>query len=375
MSHRAPSCKILFNNSPGYTHISQIIAGYKMLADRGMIRIEKAVPYRDFRADGNYEHSGIVEVSFKDAVIAYDLADGYQSIHRKDVFDRQMDRLDFYFKRSFDPAFHAQMRNKSKILPLGLNYLCTCKGNPYDRFYRNGKPTLSELRRFAAHVHVGDKNKFFYTQFESNERQYDSYNLLFLTRIWNAGGVNVQAMQKLYPYFSDAQAQEEAEKWRATQYLATKSRIEYVKALRAHFGKTVIAGIMKDDFSERICPDLIADPALTDRGRYLETVKQNFICITSEGLHHSIGWKFGEFVAAGKAIITEPLYYEVPFDFYENQNYLVYRDADSLIRQCEFLLNHVSEVHRMEAQNREYYRQHLRPDMLIYDTLKTAGIL
>ena len=87
------------------------------------------------------------------------------------------------------------------------------------------------------------------------------------------------------------------------------------------------------------------------------------------------GKKCAEYVAAGKAIVTEPLYYEVPFGFSEKRNYIVYDDVGSLISKCDYLLDNVSEVHSMEENNRKYYAEHLRPDMLVKDTLIQAGIL
>ena len=101
-------------------------------------------------------------------------------------------------------------------------------------------------------------------------------------------------------------------------------------------------------------------------------IKENYICLTSEGLHHSIGWKFAEYVAAGKAIITEPLYYEVPYGFSEGVNYLTYSRLSSCIDKCEHLLSDVGTIHKMEEANRKYYAQHLRPDMLVLDSLKIA---
>lgn len=38
-------------------------------------------------------------------------------------------------------------------------------------------------------------------------------------------------------------------------------------------------------------------------------VKESDICITTTGLHRSIGWKFAEYIAASKAIVTEKLNY------------------------------------------------------------------
>lgn len=366
-----PECTIKFNTAIGNTHISQILAGYKMLADKNLIKIKKAVPCTTFRSEGNYEHNSIVEVDFGDRIIAYDMADGYQSIHRKEVFNSQLDRLDFYFKRSYYPDFHADMKNSDKVKPLGLNYLCSCKGNPYDNFYFN-EYSVSEIKSYFIHQKNKKKNTCDYSIFESNSKMYEQYNLLFLTRLWDSSGITAQGIQKTYPYFNESEAKAEAEKWKYSLDIATKNRIEYIKELKNHFGDRIITGVSNDEFSRKVCSELIVDDDLTRRDNYIRMIKENYVCLTSEGLHHSIGWKFAEYVAAGKAIVTEPLYYKVPYGFSENNNYLVYNDVSSCIEKCEYLLNNVDKIHDIESANREYYVNHLRPDMLVLDTLKIA---
>lgn len=371
MANKIPVCTIRFNTAAGNTHVSQIVAGYKMLADRKMIKIRKAEPCVTFRSEGNYEHNSIVEVDFEGRIIVYDMADGYQSIHRKDVFDAQLERLSYYFKRSFDPYFHSEMNNKDKVRALSLNYLCTCKGNPYDA-YRFTDYSFSDIKSFIINKLNKKANTYDYTIFESNGIEYDSYNLLFLTRLWDSSGISEEGILKTYPYFTAQQAREEAEKWKHSLDIATKNRIEYIKELKNHFGDRIVTGVSNDGFSRKICPDLIVDDRITERNNYINMIKQNYVCLTSEGLHHSIGWKFAEYVAAGKAIITEPLFYEVPYGFNEGDNYLVYGDVSSCIKNCELLLSDLGRIHSMEKANRNYYNNHIRPDMLVLDSLKIA---
>lgn len=370
-SKNIPCCTIKFNDSPGNTHISQILAGYKLLENKKLLKIQKTVPYASFRADGNYEHNSIVEVEICGKKIAYDMADGYQSIHRKDRFDAQLENLDFYFKRSYNSAFHKQMSNKHKVKSLGLNYLCSCVGNPYDKFYFKDR-SLVEFKNFLIHSKNKNSNKYDYTIFESNNVKYDEYCLLFLTRLWDSSSISAESILKTYPYFSAEEAKQEAEKWKSSLDSATQNRIAYIRELKDHFGDRIIAGVSNDDFSRRVCPEFIVDPSVTQRNNYISMIKKNYICITSEGLHHSIGWKFAEYVAAGKAIVTEPLFYEVPYGFYEGTNYLTYTDVSSCIESCEKFLRDIDSVHAMEKRNREYYENHVRPDSLILDSLKVA---
>lgn len=369
--NKLPVCTIKFNTAPGNTHVSQILAGYKMLADRKLLKIKKAIPYTTFRTEGNYEHNSIVEVDFDDIIIAYDMADGYQSIHRKDVFDSQLVRLSFYFKRSYNPTFHKDMKNSDKVRPLSLNYLCSCEGNPYDDFYFK-KYDVTEFKSYIAHQKNKKNNVYHYRDFESNGKMYEDYNLLFLTRLWDSSTITVQGLQATYPYFTESEAEKEAEKWKYSLDVATKNRIEYIKELKKHFGDRIITGVSNDDFSRKVCPELIIDESITSRNNYIRMIKENYVCLTSEGLHHSIGWKFAEYVAAGKAIVTEPLYYEVPYGFSEGLNYLAYNSLSSCIEKCEYLLSDVGTIHKMEEANRKYYAQHLRPDMLVLDSLKIA---
>lgn len=368
---KSATCSIKFDINPGNTHVSQILAGYKMLEKQGIIKIKTAQPCRIFRSSGNYEHNSIVEVEINGKIIAYDMADGYQSLHRFDVWDRELERIDYYFKRSYDSQRHTGMKNAYKIKPLGLNYLCTCKGNPYDRFICEGH-SVRDLKKYLVYLKSKRINTYDYTIFESNNCCYDNYRLLFLTRLWDSSGISPKSIKNTYPYFTDAQAKAEAEKWKTSLDKATKDRINYIKALRENFSDKVIAGVAADSFSEKICPDLIIDNTFTERRKYLEEIKKNYICITSEGLHQSIGWKFAEFIAAGKAIITEPLAYETVGGLKENLNYLQYNDTESLLAACDLLLKDIEFVRKIENSNREYYKKHLSPDMVVLDSLKTA---
>lgn len=366
---KIPECTIKFNADPGNAHVSQILAGYKLLDKQKIVKIKSARPYSDFRSSKCYEHNSIVEVEIDGKLICYDMADGYQSIHRKNIFDEQLDRLDFYFKRSYDPGFHLEMTNKNKVKPLGLNYYCTCKGNPYDSFVRKELST-NELLRFLVYKKNLKKNTCEYTMFESNNQIYTDYNILFLTRVWDSKGITEGGISKTYPYLSSFEVAKVVQEWKDSLDMATENRIRYIKEMRNYFGDKAIAGVSRDSFSEKYFSEFIVDDSLSNKNNYIQLIKKNFICVTSEGLHKSIGWKFAEYVAAGKAILTEPLKYVIPNNFEQNKNYLVYTDVDSCIANCEFLINNVDKVNEMEKANREYYQEHLSPDKVVLDTLK-----
>lgn len=366
-----PICKIKYDVSPGNTHVSQIVAGYKLLEKNGFLKIKTAEPCFTFRSSGNYEHNSIVEVEINGKLLAYDMADGYQSIHRFDVLDSQLDRLDFYFKRSCDLSKHIGMKNARKIRPLGFNYLCSCKGNPYDNYIWHDHG-IQSTKNYLIHQLKKKENIYDYKIFEPNNVKYDDYKLLFLTRLWDSSGITVEGIKKTYPYFTDVEAAREAEKWKQSLENANKNRLEYVKTLRETYGEKAVAGFSEDALSQKLCPEFVISGELTRRRKYLNEIKKNYVCITSEGLHKSIGWKFAEYIAAGKAVVTEPLAYETVGDIENRKNYFVYNNSQKLIETCDMLLNDIDLIHEAENANSDYYIKHLRPDMIILDSLKTV---
>lgn len=372
-------CNIRFHKSKYETHISQVLTGFKILEKEKLLKIKIDSDCYDFRKAGLYEHNSIVEVNLNGEILVYDMADGYQSIHRKDVFDSQLDRVTFYFKRSYDPNFHIDMRNKEKILPYGLNYYCTCKGNPYDhfKFDKISTPTqiFKNMREFVSYIHGTKKwlNMCNYKNFESHN-QYSEYNILFLTRVWDSSDLSVENMLKFYPYFTKAEALNEYKKWKNSLDNATDERIQLVRKLKKEFGNRFIGGIENTEFAKKICTDIVIDDNLSNKKDFMSLLRKNFICITSTGLHNSIGWKTAEYVSNARAIISEPLYYELPGNFEENKNYLKYESPDECISRCYTLLDNIEYIHEIENNNYDYYKNYVSPDIIILNSLKHLNI-
>ena len=367
---RLPICRIKYCKSGGDTHVSQVLTGYTLLEKEGCLQIEVVSSRENFREKGLYEHNSIVEVEINGHILVYDMADGYQSIHRKEVFDRQLDRVSAYYKRSYDPEYHASMRNASKVMPLGLNYYCTCRGNPYDRFELQGKG-FYEVRRYIGYLR-GERrwNELCnYKNFESTGH-YERYKLLFLSRVWDSEHITTEHIKKHYPYFSEDEARCEAEKWKKSLNEATRFRIELIRELKHSFPNSFVGGIEDTPFAREVCPDIIANNKLTNKAAYMKLLKKDYIGITSVGLHGSIGWKLAEYVAAGKAIITDKLCYTVPGEFIAGKNYLECGSVIDYMNACEFLLDNVNAVHKMELANAQYYRTFLNPKMFVYRTIE-----
>ena len=122
--------------------------------------------------------------------------------------------------------------------------------------------------------------------------------------------------------------------------------------------------------SRELAPDLIVPQELTERRRYLRVMHSSDICIGTTGLNGSIGWKTGEYVAAAKAIVHEELCYSVTGDFREGANYLSFRTAEECVEAVAKLVESPERLQAMKRANAAYYRQYLRPDILVKNTLE-----
>jgi hypothetical protein len=86
-----------------------------------------------------------------------------------------------------------------------------------------------------------------------------------------------------------------------------------IRALRRRFGRQFLGGFQRSDYACKHYPDCVVDASVsTLRRDYLKCLKSYCIGIATTGLYDSIGWKFAEYAALSKAIVSEPLRFELP---------------------------------------------------------------
>lgn len=173
---------------------------------------------------------------------------------------------------------------------------------------------------------------------------------MFLTRLWDPDEVSLEHLKEERTFLNT-------------------NRINAIKACQKEFGKSFIGGLQHNDFSLKNAKDLIMNSSLTKKNTFINTIKESNICISTAGLHDSIGAKFGEYVSASRAIISEPLKYEPPGDFAENKNYLIFHNEDELLTQIHYLLKNRDILIDMMNHNFNYYHNYLRSDKLVLNTL------
>lgn len=152
------------------------------------------------------------------------------------------------------------------------------------------------------------------------------------------------------------------------------TRANSIRALREAFGERFFGGLVRDEFSERHFKDvLLPNEGLSNKQNYLEILRNFPICVATTGLNNSIGWKFAEYTAFSKAIVSEPLKFQLPGGFAENKNYLKFTNSEELINAVSQLFENESLRQSIMKNNFDYYCEFVRPDSLVLNTLKIVA--
>lgn len=345
MSIMRQVCKVYrFSNS---AHVDQIITGFLILEKKQ--RIELDYRTNDYDPE-HFPHEHIVKCIYRDKIIIFDTEDGYLQKPKKFCYNDFLSKVDYYFKRSFSSEINKKIfseQNIKKIYPLGFGYnvlypvATSAKKNKFKLFIKK------LLNRRLVY--------FFYpSAFMTNNHLIKKNNIkiIFFTRLWNYK--NKEGINNGDKYFIDK---------------INKTRIEIIRSLKKEYPESFKGGIETSDLAIKLCPDLIVDESVSNRRAYIKLMKKSDICIGTIGLHNSIGWKTGEYIAAGKAIVNEKFFYEVPGDFKEGINYLPFSDVNECLHAVRRLYDNHQLISKMKKANRLYYKNYLSPDKLIKNAL------
>lgn len=325
-------CHLIIHSKIG--HLNQIFTGFMDLKKRGLVEVSIEKRYTTTKQ--------ILEVIINDKTkVIYDTLD-------EECFyaatEMNIEGIDYYFKRSF----RNEVANKFsfKSFPLGINY------NVYSE-YGNLLGAKEEIKNKIKKILKKEKYKYVTSDFEYFPIVNSNPTICFLTRVWDTNAKEI-----------------ENEKIREERVIINQFRVDCIRECRKKFGDKFIGGIEDSEFARNNFEDcIITNKSITKRDNFMDLVKNTDICIATTGLHNSIGWKFGEYIAASRAILTEPLYYKLPGKCINNKNYLTFTSVDELINSIELLIEDKDKRLEMMINNYNYYNSYVKPQMLIMNTL------
>lgn len=324
-------------------HNAQIITGFLMLKEQGWnVELED----RTGKPGNAFEDLPVVLAEYKGKKLVYDLWDGYQD---RAAMEKCLDWADVYLKRSYSEEKNTALfpQQQDKILPLGFNYHLTHKKNPVNEpvWKALAKPLMGRAPDvyFTAEVFEGRAEQISHPP-----------RILFLTRLWDDKD----------PSLDEATNRERTG--------INEARIHIIRTLRERYGDAFVGGLNDNALSRAWAADLVVPARLTERKKYVKLLHSCDICIGTMGLHESIGWKTAEYVAAAKAIVNETFHYQVPGAFTAGKNYLAFETAQQCIDAVQSLVDDPEKLYRMKLANETYYRNFLKPDLLVKNSLTAA---
>jgi hypothetical protein len=352
-------CKLISHAATD--HLQQVYTGFRLLHQRGLIRLSQHCT-RDGVAVSSDQHlrdssGGHLRVIVNGRIrVHYDCHDSFE------IHEKNLEQCDFYFKRSFLRSYvDGFQAHAGKIFPLGLHYsVLPDSPDPYAvrRALALGKGLNAKLASLIDAL--GGANPLRYAARMRDLESLPNYDLparvLFLVTAYD-------------PY-----SRRDRSKAKIEEYIRiNETRARCIQVLRKELGPNFLGGFTHNAYTVKNYREfLVADHGVTVKKRYLETLKSYPICIATTGLHGSIGWKFAEYVALSKAIVSEKLNYEVTGDLREGRNYLEFGTPEQCAERCTRLMEHRATRNALMLNNALYYQSYLRPDALVSNSLLKA---
>lgn len=167
-------------------------------------------------------------------------------------------------------------------------------------------------------------------------------NVIFHTRLWNPDN---------HP---DSDEKERRK-------LQNEFRINACRIIKKKFSNSSV-GLFSDDLSKKLAPDLLLNSKDSKKNNYLNLLSNHNIGIADDGLKDTPGWKIGEYLLFGKAVITTPLNISLEnFELHTNYEKLTSRSSylelpdkiESLLKEKRYL--------EMGINNMKWSDEYLHP--------------
>jgi hypothetical protein len=348
---------IVHSNEP---HLAQLHTGLAMLAQQGKIRL--AYKFGDFRWGANLISRnkppvcGLYIVIDGQGLAYFDLRDG------AGLDAHALGIADLYFKRSYSLET-TPFQHRHKVIPLGLNYEVYPDApgvNDFKRLMahrRFSRPFLRACAQFASQL---SDLPFVYVPKVSHLRADPAPEMeprvLFMVRAWDP-----EQEKDLPPAVKD------------DRRTINEMRAACIRLLRKTHGELFTGGFAHTPYAIKHYKDvLLKYPELARQDRYVSLIKKHAICIATTGLHGSVGWKFGEYVACSRAIVSETLQFLPPEGYVQGQHFLDFSTPDECVNATESLMSDPVLRSTLMNNNRDYYQKHLTPDALVWRALTIA---
>lgn len=340
-------------------HVQQIYCGLELLAKTNEIELVQKFDKESGRYKKNCQqpysiHSGGVKLIVNDSIkVYYDINDG----EKLDL--EELKWCDYYFKRSFSTEIHGVISDKVK--PFDLNYMVKTNHISWQAIQRSWRMSTGKERIKNILRECDIYNKISYLprlkELYLGPKPEQPFKVLFLCRLW-------EPTKDDYLSLTNQQIED--------RVAINKMRVECIRALKNEFKDEFVGGLSPTEYALEHYSDIVfTDREVTQKRNYIASLKQFSVCIATTGLSNSIGWKFGEYIALSKAIVSEKLMFETSGHLTKGINYLEFTNVDECVAQVHKLRSDKKKIEKMMQDNHSYYQKHLAPQQLLLNSLNS----
>lgn len=330
------------------------LLGLSMLADSGRIRLVQEMQRPPERLTSGPWHLRDKDDSNIEIRVD-DRASGFLDFHDSwELNEAGLRDHDVYFKRSLDLGRHPDAAQR-KLEPLGLVYEVRSDGLDWReaaRIVNHVVPLdvrLSAFRQYALHSLAswfGAGPRPVLSLLSAPPDPALEPRTLFSCGLWDPAGIARHDPSRV-PEFE----------------AINLMRANCVRQLRTALGAAFTGGTQHGAFARSYAPDtLMPDARASSKRTYLQTVRRHPICIATMGLHGSNGCKLAEYIALSRAIVSEPLRYQLPGPFAPETHYLPFTSPEECVARVTELMQSQSLREKLMRANWAYYQEWMRPD-------------
>lgn len=145
-------------------------------------------------------------------------------------------------------------------------------------------------------------------------------------------------------------------------------RALFVRAARSMPEITFDGGVVGSD------DPTVAAPSRYTYDEYLERTRRSFVVFNGPAVHGCLGWKLGEYLALGKAIITTPLTHVLPEPLEHGRHVHIVEPSEAAFVEAIRTLHDDPEYRiELERNARAYWDRWLAPERVITRLLADEG--
>ncbi|MBC7523097.1 MAG: hypothetical protein H7239_01450 [Flavobacterium sp.] len=157
--------------------------------------------------------------------------------------------------------------------------------------------------------------------------------------------------------------------WHKTTSFVNLARANFIRACQANPNIKFEGGFVAIGYECDYIPDLEKLKTGTKKMNlltYICKTQQSLLVFNTPSVEYCHGWKIGEYLCLGKAIISTALSNELPFPLEHGKNiHFVENNEDDIQKAIQYFIDNPAYVQQLEHGALQYWEQYCKPDKVI----------